>query len=564
MNMKNIMMGLVLLGILMVCPSVSAQHIKDETMSTQYYYYENIEQGQVVKRSSVKTEKLAMQMYDSLLFDVNYQSNTATVVSCDTTVNSIVIPDTLGGTIPVTRIEDYAFQGCMNLSSVVIPRTVTEIGDYAFDSCVNLKSVQVMGEVESYGTGVFYTNVALPTYTLPSDMTMIPERMFQGCTSMTSVTIPARVTAIGAFAFHNTNISSFEIGKNMTSIGEWAMFSVSLSKLTFLGTTPPTFTKTYGGLVTASSATVSVPKGSEAAYNTALTGNITFSKMEENTENIFQAGSIMYSRLSDSEVEVVGYYGNTEEVLVIPSTVADPTVTNTYYTVVSIGDMAFKNATKLLTVVIPATVTKLDDYAFGYSSVQTLEIPTSVTEIGEQCFFSCINLQRMIFRSQKPPIIGTNAYVLGLAEVCIPAGVENAYREAFGTNMVYKKLIADSLYGDYTGMEAGKEDDSTGDNETVPEETKIAKPTLKVKKKADGKRVLTYNNTLRAKRVVIYRATKKTGKYKNIANVKLAFGNKYTDKTAKKTKTYYYKVRTYRLVDGVKVYSKYSKIRKSA
>ena len=43
-----------------------------------------------------------------------------------------IIPD---GT---TKIDDYAFQGCENLISVIIPDSITEIGRWAFVGCNNL------------------------------------------------------------------------------------------------------------------------------------------------------------------------------------------------------------------------------------------------------------------------------------------------------------------------------------------------------------------------------------------------------------------------------------------
>lgn len=61
-----------------------------------------------------------------------------------------------------------------------------------------------------------------------------------------------------------------------------------------------------------------------------------------------------------------------------------------------------------------------------------------------------------------------------------------------------------------------------------------------------------------ASRYAVYRATKKNGRYKRIATLK---NNKrsYTNTRLKKKKTYYYKVRAYRIVKGKHVYSYYSK-----
>ena len=44
-------------------------------------------------------------------------------------------------TIPnsVTRIGDYAFQGCSNITCVIIPDSVTVIGKQAFEDCIGLK-----------------------------------------------------------------------------------------------------------------------------------------------------------------------------------------------------------------------------------------------------------------------------------------------------------------------------------------------------------------------------------------------------------------------------------------
>ena len=55
----------------------------------------------------------------------------------------------------------------------------------------------------------------------------------------------------------------------------------------------------------------------------------------------------------------------------------------------------------------------------------------------------------------------------------------------------------------------------------------------------------------------IYRATSKTGTYKRVATTS---GLQYTNEGLDNTKTYYYKVRAYRLQDGEKIYGKYSAI----
>ena len=48
-----------------------------------------------------------------------------------------------GATYSVTSIDDYAFWGCLGLTSVNIPNSVTSIGTGAFYVCSNLTSVNL-------------------------------------------------------------------------------------------------------------------------------------------------------------------------------------------------------------------------------------------------------------------------------------------------------------------------------------------------------------------------------------------------------------------------------------
>ena len=56
----------------------------------------------------------------------------------------------------LTRIEDGAFAGCTELTSITIPENIVSIGDNAFNGCTNLESITVMSETPpSIGTDAF-------------------------------------------------------------------------------------------------------------------------------------------------------------------------------------------------------------------------------------------------------------------------------------------------------------------------------------------------------------------------------------------------------------------------
>ena len=95
-----------------------------------------------------------------------------------------------------------------------------------------------------------------------------------------------------------------------------------------------------------------------------------------------------------------------------------------------------------------------------------------------------------------------------------------------------------------------------GDNKPIPT---VATPSVKVsagKKKAN----ISWNKVLNANGYQIYRATSKNGKYSLKKSIASGSTLKFTDKNLKK-QTYYYKVRSYRIVNTVRVYSKFTTVK---
>jgi hypothetical protein len=90
--------------------------------------------------------------------------------------------------LDVSRIDDFAFQGCRALRVVTIPSSVTSIGHCAFEGCCELGSV-----------------------TIPSSVTHIGRFAFLECTSLTTVTIPPSVTSIEISAFKCCAIKSVTV-----------------------------------------------------------------------------------------------------------------------------------------------------------------------------------------------------------------------------------------------------------------------------------------------------------------------------------------------------------------
>jgi hypothetical protein len=117
----------------------------------------------------------------------------------------IVIPNTVydddGNVYTVTQIGGYAFNGCSELTSVVIPNSVTAILDGTFRDCTALTSVTIPNSVTSIGGYAFFGCSGLTSVTIPNSVTSIGGYAFRGCSGLTSVIIPSSVTTMGYYVF---------------------------------------------------------------------------------------------------------------------------------------------------------------------------------------------------------------------------------------------------------------------------------------------------------------------------------------------------------------------------
>lgn len=92
-------------------------------------------------------------------------------------ISDIIIAD------GVTRIGSQAFNTCIGISSMTIPKSVKSIGTAAFAGCVILESVD-LGSVESIGDSAFATCFRLESVTIPSSVTKIGSGAFAACDNL--------------------------------------------------------------------------------------------------------------------------------------------------------------------------------------------------------------------------------------------------------------------------------------------------------------------------------------------------------------------------------------------
>ena len=145
-------------------------------------------------------------------------------------ITSVVLND------KVETIEEYAFQNCTGLVSADIGVGLTEIGTYAFYNCTSLESIVVPSGVTTISSYAFYNNTALASVSLPSGMTAINSYAFYNTTGLKELVFPSELQSIGSYAFYGTRIRELNIPGEVTSIGSHAFDGdVALTSLTIPG-----------------------------------------------------------------------------------------------------------------------------------------------------------------------------------------------------------------------------------------------------------------------------------------------------------------------------------------
>lgn len=89
----------------------------------------------------------------------------------------------------VTRINDFAFQGCTGLDSINFPSKLTYIGTSSFHECHSLRVSVDLGktQIKTLNATCFFSCEKIPSVSLPATLTIINNRAFKNDTSIVAV-----------------------------------------------------------------------------------------------------------------------------------------------------------------------------------------------------------------------------------------------------------------------------------------------------------------------------------------------------------------------------------------
>ena len=291
---------------------------------------------------------------DGLNYLLNEEEKTATVTSSNYK-GILVIPETIhvgGKEYTITAIEGNAFIRNYDLLSVTIPNTIKSIGGSTFGECTSLSNVKIGDGVETIGSSAFYS-----------------------C-ALVSVTIGKNVSSIGNWAFSgNSNLNQVYIN----DLKKWCQIDFGSLEAN------PLYYAHHLYL------------NKKEVKELVIPEDITTIK-----DYAFAGGSSIKSLTMGDNISSIGAYSFYQCSLLASVKLAS--------SVTYISNNAFYECTELESIQLPDGIESISEYCFyGCSKLEKLKLPENLKQIKYSAFKNCNKIR----------------------SVTIPASVEFIYQNAF-------------------------------------------------------------------------------------------------------------------------------------
>lgn len=492
----------------------------------------------------------------------------------------------------LTEIGSGWFKEWTSLETVVLPETLETIGLWAFYNCTGLKNVDIPVSVKTIGSSAFAGCTSMdPVMTIasplpPSMATAVFESQgFGDSFKGISTDEPAAVTTIRV---------PYGCKDDYKAASGWKRFKIVEMEEKVLDV----HFSVMGGLAAAAEKELKA-KGWEDQDVTRI--------------NISSPADVEMEKITDMAYLQTHFLGATVVDLTGTNLPNDNVQAKTFY--------GRKNAKEII---LPADITHIGRQVFyGCSNLRTLTIPEGVyyvsadnPGIGESSLAECPNLKTLIMLPVDPPgYLGSMP--TSVTEIYVPNLSMDAYKEVYSGDSYTLKPVASVSVADVS-VEAMKTKQLTADVSSVAsvdlplkweiassqdadnpiavidEETgvvtacrygsvrikvtagyntpfqcvdvctvtvtKAPAVTAKAASASYNSAKVSWSAMTGAEGYQIFRATFKDGTY-SLKKTVSASTRSYTDTGLTTGKTYYYKVRGYKTVNGVKVYGEYSAVK---
>lgn len=325
------------------------------------------------------------------------------------TETNVVIPDTIDG-VTVAVIGEYGsvFEAVEEIQSIHIGKNITYINDIAINGCISLESITVDSANTIYKDidGILFTKDTktlqlmpsaynITSYSIPNTVEAIANMAFNVNTNIETINIPASVKTIGRKVFnacYQLKSITVDEGNNDFVMYDGALYSKDKTKLIYIlqqSGSPVVYT-VLDTVTTIGDSAFSSFKFSSADLKEVILPESVISI----GDSAFQSCSELEKINLPSKLETIGSFAFSQTSItdvVIPSSVT------------KVDLYAFSNGNALTHVeILSNELTKIDSGTFAYArGLETIVIPKSITSIENLAFGYCESLSDVYFTGTK-------------------------------------------------------------------------------------------------------------------------------------------------------------------
>ena len=475
-------------------------------------------------------------------------------------LESITFPDT------VEAIREYAFGNCSALKEVKLSPKLNYIYSYAFSGCASLEKLHLPDSTKQVQRNAFENCEALTDIILGAGIKNIPSQAFQGCSSLESFILPYQVETIGDDAFKNcTKLRKITIPKATTSISDSA-FSYP-DKMTIYGVAG-SYAEQYAKendiafvaqqiateKITLTETELTLGRNEKYQLTAGLTpmdstDEVIWSSSDEKIAKVDKTGNI--EAISAGEAVITAKAG--EKTAICKVTVNIPIksiyLNKTSIELNAIGDSYQLNASYYPSDADGATTWKSDDE--GIASVDQTGKVTAVGKGTTTITVSCGDVKATCTVVSKGEGDGSQIIPSPSPQPSLKPNPDNQSANTPKPTVTPEVPTKGNIPQPSQTVNDGK------NNAKMTSLTKIKGVVAKNQKKCKVK--VTWKKVSNSMGYQIQYATNKKFKKAKKKTVKYTF---VTLKKLKKKKTYFIRIRAYKIADGKKVYGKWSTVKK--
>ena len=480
-------------------------------------------------------------------------------------LNCITIED-LNLAQSISEINESAFDGCEGLNKINLPKDLMYIRKAAFRNCSSLIQVKMSNLVNYMGDNVFKNCNFLTDIVLSARIKAIPSQTFQGCSSLESIILPYQVETIEDNAFKNcTKLKKITIPKATTSISDSA-FSYP-DKMTIYGVAG-SYAEQYAKendiafvaqqiateKITLSETGMTLGRNEKYQLTAGLnpmdsTDEVIWSSSDEKIAKVDKTGNV--EAISAGEAVITAKSG--EKTAICKVTVNIP-ITSIYLNKTSIelnsiGDSYQLNASYYPSDADGAITWKSDDE--GIASVDQTGKVTAVGKGTTTITVSCGKVKDTCTIVSKGESDGSQIIPSPSPQPSVKPNPDNQPANTPKPSMTPQVPTKGNIPQSSQTVNDGK---NSGQMAPL---TKIKGVVAKNQKKCKVK--VTWKKVPNSLGYQIQYATNKKFKKAKKKTVKYTF---VTLKKLKKKKTYFIRIRAYKIADGKKAYGKWSTVKK--